>query len=136
MFDPTIQYGTVDGDLLFVPEKDKTNGALYAAVNFSDHTHAAYVVMRTDDGKKTAHGEHILEAITKHVPQLEAKTWDARVKVELKELREKIDALHKFTNSDQRISLSKRHAELLIRQYTCMLEYADILQERLAQGNG
>lgn len=57
--------------------------------------------------------------------------WKTRVETELRELRQKIEALDKFVQSDAFYNLNAGHRLLLVEQGKAMTEYARILKARL-----
>ena len=58
-------------------------------------------------------------------------TAKERVKLELKELTEKLDSLEEFVSSDALSNLSSSQADMLIEQVAVMSRYAELLKLRL-----
>lgn len=63
--------------------------------------------------------------------QINMNSFKERLTVEKIELKEKIDKLSAFLGSDNFKSIDKRQQGLLRQQLTVMLQYLEILQDRI-----
>lgn len=80
--------------------------------------------------KRLAELEDMIEQ-SKLVEKIEPKTAKERVEIELAELLERKEKLFKFVGTSKYATLSIKSKKLLFKQYSIMLDYIDILQERL-----